>query len=331
VSCLDEVVSGSGFLISGDLVVTAGHVVDGAVTIGLTTDEEALDEASTAELVGFSRKGDLALLRSDQRFDSHPLAFGKEPPRVGDRVAALGFPLGGRLSMAQGDVTGLDRELTLDEIDLVGLIETDADVNEGNSGGPLVDKRGRVLGVVSLGPDPALAEGLVLAIPAGDVHESVVEWQGASAAQMPAKCEAPRGPNDVVRFPRLPDDPDAEGIADSLAGYFTAINAGRYEDAWRLQTVGRRQRAGSYEEFRAGHLTTFNTDVEMHSIEENDERVKQAHVTFVSFQDPEFGPEGEDCTLWNLDFAMERHARGWLIDRAVGHKGGPANTPCSAE
>jgi hypothetical protein len=246
-------------------------------------------------------------------------------------VAALGYPLGDRLSLTQGDVTGLDREAVDEVIDLTSLIETDAAVNPGNSGGPLVDSRGRVLGVVFARPNPELLQGIGLAIPAYEVQASVEAWQDSPSSPEPADCEAPLGPDAEIVIPRLPDDPDAEAIAQTLVRYFTSINSGDYEDAWRLQTSRRRQRAGTLEEFEAGHVTTFNADVELHSINQVERRLKVAHVTFVSFQDPEFGPEGEDCTLWDLDFSMERHASRWLIDRAVGHGGEKPSMPCAVE
>jgi len=134
---------GSGFVISEDgYIVTNNHVIDGADEIEI---EFFSGETLDAELVGTDPKTDIALLKvtSDE-----PLAFvqfgDSEAARVGDWVMAMGNPLGQGFSVSAGIVSARGRALsgTYDD-----YIQTDAAINRGNSGGPLFNMDGQVIGV----------------------------------------------------------------------------------------------------------------------------------------------------------------------------------------
>lgn len=140
--------NGSGVIIHSDgYVVTNYHVISGASRIQITTDD-GRTYAATVE--GSDPGTDLAVLRIEGEGPFPALAFA--PPntvRVGDWAIAIGNALGlpGGPSVTLGVVGALDRTLTTREQTLTDLIQTDAAINEGNSGGPLVDLHGEVIGI----------------------------------------------------------------------------------------------------------------------------------------------------------------------------------------
>lgn len=142
--------SAAGWFYNTDgFVVTNAHVVDGATSIRV----ELYDgRVRLATLVAKDERTDIAVLRVPGITNSVPLrrATG-EPISIGDTVFAFGSPFGVKFSMSRGIVSGLGRS---EAASLVGMrtgytnfIQTDAAMNPGNSGGPLVDVRGRVLGM----------------------------------------------------------------------------------------------------------------------------------------------------------------------------------------
>ncbi|WP_255471225.1 Do family serine endopeptidase [Paracoccus sp. M683] len=134
---------GSGFVISSDgFIVTNNHVIEGADEIEI---EFYSGEKLPAEVIGTDPKTDIALLKV-QRDEPLPFVeFGdSDTARMGDWVLAMGNPLGQGFSASTGIVSARNRELagTYDD-----YLQTDAAINRGNSGGPLFDMQGRVIGV----------------------------------------------------------------------------------------------------------------------------------------------------------------------------------------
>jgi S1-C subfamily serine protease len=139
---------GTGIIISDDgEVLTNAHVVEGADTIRLRLAGES--EPREATLLASDRGNDLALLRmSGDGFEEATFAD-PDSVRLGDDVMAIGFSLGldGDPSVTLGIVSALDRSFGQGEIFLDGLIQTDAAISSGNSGGPLVNAAGEVVGI----------------------------------------------------------------------------------------------------------------------------------------------------------------------------------------
>jgi serine protease Do len=143
----DDQHSGSGFIFTeGGLVLTANHVV--ADTFELTVILHDGREVG-ASIVGTDAAMDIAVLKLDGGRDWPWLELRTEqPPRVGDRVLALGNPLGLGATVTAGIVSGTNRDLDLDRYwKSDDFIQHDAAINQGNSGGPLVDLDGRVVGM----------------------------------------------------------------------------------------------------------------------------------------------------------------------------------------
>jgi S1-C subfamily serine protease len=140
---------GTGFLIGPRLVATVEHVVDGA---GHIVIKQRGKRAATATIIGADPARDLALLRLSKPVGGYQFTVTEVAPRIGDEVAALGFPFGLPFTMTRGSISGLDRTITIDNVDRERLVQTDAAVNPGNSGGPLLrTDTGDVVGLVDLG------------------------------------------------------------------------------------------------------------------------------------------------------------------------------------
>jgi S1-C subfamily serine protease len=129
-------------------ILTNAHVIDGATTITVTLSGET--QARTATLVASDTSADVAVLKVDDTKGLVPAAIAPaDAAQVGDQVVAIGnaLALEGGLSVTEGIVSALDRSIDTDTGSLTGLLQTDAAISSGNSGGPLVDAAGRVVGM----------------------------------------------------------------------------------------------------------------------------------------------------------------------------------------
>lgn len=141
-STCDGIATGSGFVLDSHTLVTNDHVVAGAQTLSVLTQQGAALNVRVADASGID---DIAVVHTVQTLPP-PIPLAARDPVAGDLVRTLGYPLGGPFKPSDGRV-----------IDLVDgaqyehrspIIQTTAEVRPGNSGGPLVDAYGRVSGVV---------------------------------------------------------------------------------------------------------------------------------------------------------------------------------------
>ena len=158
--------SGSGFIIDpSGIIVTNKHVIDGALNITVLFSDGG---SARATLVAVAAFVDLAVLKVDVDRPLPVLKWGNsEALRVGQGVLAIGNPLGLGLSVSAGIVSALNRNIEDTPFD--NYIQTDAAINHGNSGGPMVDLNGDVVGVDTALYNPDEAGGFIgigLAIPA---------------------------------------------------------------------------------------------------------------------------------------------------------------------
>ena len=156
--------SGSGVVLTEDgYLITNAHVVAGARTVNVLLHDNRILPAS---LVGFDAVEDLAVLKVEAS-GLTPAQFGDSNTlRIGEPVAALGDSLGYRSTFTDGIVSALDREVEVDGTTMV-LIQTSAAINFGNSGGPLLNQYGQVMGIntIKIVTEDGSAEGLGFAIP----------------------------------------------------------------------------------------------------------------------------------------------------------------------
>jgi putative serine protease PepD len=163
---------GSGFEVDtkGDIITNA-HVVDGASAIKVTF---AGGTVRTARVVGTDKATDIAVVRVTGIKASalHPLTLGSSSTvSVGDGVAAIGSPFGLSETLTTGIVSALDRTISSPSgATIGGAIQTDASINHGNSGGPLIDTDGDVVGVnAQIESDSGGNDGIGFAIPSNTV------------------------------------------------------------------------------------------------------------------------------------------------------------------
>ena len=174
---------GSGFVLNGrGEIATNAHVVTDGRGRAIRKAKEvyvafADGNQVPARIVGFDPNADVALLRIDPRgLTLRPLRLGTARDlRVGSPVAAIGSPFGEPQSLSVGVVSATDRSIkSLTGFDVAGAIQTDAAINRGNSGGPLVNAKGDVLGINSqIQTTSGGGEGVGYAVPADTVRRTL--------------------------------------------------------------------------------------------------------------------------------------------------------------
>ena len=165
-SSSSQTATGTGIIMKEDgYIITNAHVVSGASNLSVVfTDEDKT--SMQAELIGIDSQTDLAVIKIDKK-GLTPAEFGKSANlQVGEIAIAIGNPLGFELagSVTSGIISALDRTLTIEDQEM-NLIQTDASINSGNSGGALVNAYGQVIGITSAKVSSAYGEGLGFAIP----------------------------------------------------------------------------------------------------------------------------------------------------------------------
>ena len=174
--------SGSGFILTSDgYILTNCHVIEDSSSVTVTTfDNQTYD----ARIVGYDEGNDIAVLKIDAE-GLVPVVLGSSDDlRVGDTVLTIGNPLGElTFSLTQGVVSALNREITFSSGATMALIQTDAAINSGNSGGPLFNLYGEVVGITnakysSNSGTSASIDNIGFAIPIDQVRsivESIIE------------------------------------------------------------------------------------------------------------------------------------------------------------
>jgi len=215
---------GSGFVIDAEgYVVTNNHVIDGAAEIRIRMADQSEYQAT---LVGTDPETDLALLKVDAPQPLPAVSFGDSSRlRVGDPVVAVGNPFGLGGSVTAGIVSARGR--SIDGGPYVDFIQTDAAINRGNSGGPLFDTAGNVVGVNSAILSPSGGSvGVGFAIPS-DLARTVV-------AQLREGGRVERGWLGVTIQPVTPEIAQALGLEDTSGALVAQVvsdgpSAGRLE------------------------------------------------------------------------------------------------------
>lgn len=172
-------VSGTGFVISEDgYILTNYHVIEDAyntnspITVMFSSESGYDTTEYTAEVIGFERNNDVAVIKIDATGLSAATLGSSSDLLVGDTVYAVGNPLGElTYSMTPGIVSATDRVITTEE-GRMNMFQISAAVNEGNSGGPVYNAYGQVVGIVTAKPNTSSSgtstEGIGFAIPVDD-------------------------------------------------------------------------------------------------------------------------------------------------------------------
>jgi putative serine protease PepD len=184
VTIVTDAAEGSGVVYSKDgYIVTNNHVVDGAQTVEVRFSDGTTAEAS---IVATDATQDLAVIQVSGVDDLTPIAFGdSDAVQVGDVTVAIGSPLGLEGTVTTGIVSALDRSMTVagepsqgfgqqQGQTLTGLLQTDAAINSGNSGGALVNGNGELIGInTAIATTDSGSIGLGFAIPSNTVQDTV--------------------------------------------------------------------------------------------------------------------------------------------------------------
>lgn len=160
--------SGSGIILTSDgYIVTCKHVVDGAETIKVILND---DTEYDAKLIGSDTRSDLAVLKIEATGLSPATLGDSDMLTVGEDVIAIGNPLGElRGTATSGIISALSREVTVENTTM-SLIQTDAAISPGNSGGGLFNASGSLVGIVNAKASSSNSEGLGFAIPVSSVN-----------------------------------------------------------------------------------------------------------------------------------------------------------------
>ena len=166
---------GTGFIISEEgYIVTNYHVVEGASECYVTLYDDSVYEA---QIIGYEELNDIAVIRIKPQGTIHSLVYGNSSElSVGDPVYVIGNPLGDlTFTLTNGVVSALNRLIETGEGISINMFQTNAAVNSGNSGGPVFDEHGYVIGIASAKYASASIEGLSFCIPIDDVRSMIDE------------------------------------------------------------------------------------------------------------------------------------------------------------
>ena len=179
--------SGSGIIFQDDgYIVTNQHVIDGAseISVILNTGDEF-----TAKLVGQDTKTDLAVLKIDPGSTKLTAATlgDSTTVQVGETAVAIGNPMGQEFSgsVTAGIISAVNRTMNIDNR-TYNLLQTDAAINSGNSGGALINQYGEVIGINSVKLSTTGVEGMGFAIPSNDVVEIINQLEKDGKVTRPA-------------------------------------------------------------------------------------------------------------------------------------------------
>lgn len=238
---------GSGFIVSADgEIVTNNHVVEGAsaIKVRLTDGREF-----TAHVVGTDPLTDVALIKLDKASDLPVARFGQSDAlRVGDAVVAVGNPFGLGNTVTSGIVSAMGRNLNSGPYD--SYIQTDAAINKGNSGGPLFNTAGDVIGMNTAIFSPSGGSvGIGFSVPATTIqnvvdqlrdHGSVARgWLGVSIQPVThdlAQALGLAAPEGALVAEVLPDSP-AAGTDLRGGDVIVAVNGKKVDESHGLPTI----------------------------------------------------------------------------------------------
>lgn len=162
---------GSGFVAAdGGLILTASHVVGTSTTVTLKLHDGT---SISGEVVAVDKSIDTAVIRAEEGVELQPLALGAlADVQVGEMTIAIGSPFGLSQTVTTGIVSALGRTVPTPMGELHDLIQTDAAINSGNSGGPLIDREGRAIGInTAIASASGGSDGIGFAVPIDQAAE----------------------------------------------------------------------------------------------------------------------------------------------------------------
>jgi S1-C subfamily serine protease len=230
---------GSGFIITADgQILTNNHVVSGSAELEVTLPDKSRYKARIIRRIPAD---DLALIRIDPQGKKLPvLKLGdSDAVQVGQKVLAIGNPFGLSGTLTTGIVSALDRTLRGGDRDLEGMIQTDASINSGNSGGPLLDSSGNVIGINTAiyGPSGG-SVGIGFAMPINRAKRMLADFQSG---------KRPAAPNiGITSLPLSADWTRALDLGDQPGLLIQRVEPGGPAARAGLRGADRRVRVGNF-------------------------------------------------------------------------------------
>lgn len=317
--------AGTGFLIDDDLVVTAAHVVKDAAEIVLRIDDELVG----GQILGTNDRSDVAVVRLDRKSKGHQFTFIEGEPEIGTEIQSLGFPQNltvkdpsasdSGFTANTGSVTALNQIARYESGSIDNMIRIDTSVDSGNSGGPLINRQGEVVGLVSgvrMTQDKTPVNGWGYAVIAPRVTQAIDSWKSQSTmVDMKSCTDAPAPYDTTVRSYVSSTHDQATNIAQSLVAHGQAINNGNYDAAFSIFTGDIRERVIGLDQWRDGLQSTYWLAVEVEDVTGTGDRLK-ARVGLVTAQDAAHSPLGttdQECSIWTMNYTMEWDGTRWLM------------------
>ncbi len=230
---------GTGFVYDakGD-IVTNEHVVDGASSVKVK-----LSDGSTykATIVGADTSTDVAVIHVDAPASKlHPLTLGDSSKvAVGDGVVAIGNPFGLDGTVTSGIVSAVNREIAApDNSPIVGAIQTDAAINHGNSGGPLLDLQGNVIGITSqIQSDSGGNDGVGFAVPSNTVKQIATQLISTGKAQHALLGVTPASATGGVRITSVESGSGADKAGLQNGDVITVVDGAAVTSPEQLRAI----------------------------------------------------------------------------------------------
>lgn len=321
-SCEQSTVLGSGFVVGDNLVMTAAHVVDDGRTAAILVDGRIVK----ATLVGLDHSSDTALLRTDRGLGVPSLQLVADGPSQGSELAVLGFPLRmTEVAISEGIVSALHQTADYGYFKVDDTFITNAETNRGNSGGPVMDRRARVIGLVSggrawdgSGAAAIPVQGMNFIIPSPALAADLARWR-ASVPQGFAECasdEEPIAPESAeLEMTINSDHADAQAIAATLFVHGQSINEGSYESAWRVFTPAMKTRMKDLDRWSQGLSTSYWRAVAINTLTRSG-ATATAEVDLKTEQQADAGFGGQTCSIHRMRYQFVLSDGVWLIDTA---------------
>ncbi|HEX2171683.1 MAG TPA: trypsin-like peptidase domain-containing protein [Dehalococcoidia bacterium] len=312
---------GSGIVLSEDgLILTNWHVARQAPHLAVSLPRQP---RSPARIVNSNPDLDLAIIKVDLE-GLTPAQLGSTADlNPGDPVVAIGYGLGEEVGTETSTVTAgvisafRHFPIGVNRIER-RVIQTTAAVNEGNSGGPLLDYRGDVIGIVTKGGDPAKVQSVNFAVTIEDALPLIQAARSAAAQSLPATRPAPSPAN------------PAEEVKALVLRYYEAIRRGDYDaayDLWSAAAQDRLDRAAFARQF-ANLDRLYVDDYELSSLTDSSATVVIDTTTVTRV------PAGRVAQRAQITWTLEREPNGWrraaATEKAIGaaeRLTNPADTP----
>ena len=293
--------AGTGFVISPDFVVTAAHVVEGFDSMIITSIDGS---ERTGRAIGFAPGQDAALIQLDEPVDAEPLHWSDRTPRVGSDITVLGYPLNLDLSVTSGTISGVGRTILFPNGETIqNVMQTDALTNPGNSGGPWLDETGSVIGLHIAGRDGAA--GINWGVDAEVVRALVDQWMVEPQPYLP--CTPP----EVFLVRAEVEGDKIDELIEMFSDYAGGITSGdfdlAYERLWRPKIGVTAWSAELATSTWSNVAVTGVADAPADRVAEyelGEVNSLEITVTATTNQAPRFGPDGQECTNWQLTYLV---------------------------